>query len=147
MRLLSEFYAEFMDRYAHVEDIGKLWHLNTYDTKFGVRQEVSFIGKYITFIQMPANLGLSLLVQQTNVGRVYTQAGFLMQEAMTYLTEDQESVYVSIHGQAFQAFINLRKLSVEQVRTDGTIEGVDRFGIPKDVPLNKIVGVRVSRTT
>lgn len=146
MRLLIDFYTAMMDRYKDNKNVGSVWHFNAYDTKFGSRQEISFVGHYITFIQMPVNLSLSLLVQHTTDTRVYKQAAFLMHEAMSYMTVDNENIYVSLHGQAYQAFTNMPDMYIEQVKAEGTIEGTDRFGNPKDIVLSKTVGVRVSKT-
>lgn len=146
---MSNLKAFFNNFHAHAPDaIKPLWKYAEYETKFGDRREIQFIGQSAMVIETPPDYHLDFLTIQTQEIRVYKHAGYLLAAlAEFYLQGETTSLHVKLYGQGYQAFMYVNSVRVEALTADGMVERVNRFGQPMEQPVSKINGVRVTRFT
>lgn len=144
MLTLQSFYKHFQ---ANADDsVRPLWKYTQYETKFGDRREIQFIGASLILLETPPDSRMEFMAMQTQDSRVYRHGAYLISVLADYfLTEDKPVLSIRLAGQGYQAMLGIRNVKVEAVTADGTIEGVNRFGDPVDRSVTKINGVRLSR--
>jgi hypothetical protein len=137
MTNLRAFYNDFCS--AANETVAHLWRYEEFETKFGVRREMQFIGQTALLMQLPDDT-LSLLVAQTQEHRVYKHVAYML----SYLVGTQK-LKMQIHGQALQAITRIEGIDIEYEATTGTLEREDWRGNIKEYDFSRIKGVILSR--
>jgi hypothetical protein len=137
----------FNDFHAKSESaVRQLWKYSEFETKLGLRREVSFIGGCVVIQETPPNNELSVLVMQVSDTRVYRHAAYALTFLLDdYLTGDLESLTIRLYGHAYQAFVPVNSFDVKPVQGLGTIETVDRFGNPREKELARVHAVTIKR--
>lgn len=129
-------------------NIGHLWKYAEFETKLGIRREVSFIGGSVIVQEVPPHDDLSVIVIQTSENRVYKHAAyFLSFVADSFLQGQVQQLNVRTYGQAYQAFIGVNTFSVEPVVATGTLEHQDRFGNLSEREKSHVNAVLIKRKT
>ncbi len=141
LRAFNDYFQEHAD-----QTVRHLWKYAEYETKFGNRSEIQFIGQTAVLIETPPEDRLEFMVIQTQEHRVYKHASYLLSMLADYLlTPERRELNVKLYGQGFQAFVHVNNVKVEPLNAHGTIERVNRFGDHLEQEVLKINGVRLTR--
>lgn len=121
-----------------------LWKYAEFETKFGDRRELQFIGQSAIVIETPDNK-LEFMTIQTQEHRVYKHAGYLMSLLAPFYLDHNTHIDIKLYGHAFQAFTSVNNVKVEPINAEGVIERRDRFGNLSEKEVIHISSVRLSR--
>lgn len=142
--MLKEFYDhfKFSSEYGYCAEY---WEHRSYETPYGVREELVFQGNESIIQKLPSG-DLSLLLISGKQAQVLKHTSYLLLIMFKYL--DVDELRVALHGVAYQAVIPLKgnpALVVEDVYATGTIERVDRFNNSSEKEVSKLVAVVIRR--
>jgi hypothetical protein len=155
--MLKEFFEYFQETADH--STKQCWKFNQYETKFGNRQEIQFIGSAALLIELPDDKlapalphgPFEFLIIQTRETRIYKHAAYLLQLFADYTLREREKAGwtptfdVKLHGNGFQAFVGVDCAKIEAINATGLVPRETMFGEMKEHQVTSIIGVRVSK--
>lgn len=138
---------QFFDHFQTAADtnVRQLWKYHEYETKFGNREEMQFIGSAAILIEMPDHR-FEFLCLQTLEPRIYKHASYMLSMFADHVmsNEGMETFEVRLHGNGFQAFVGVNNVKVEALNAEGTVVRQTMFGEPREHVVVRIDGVRLS---
>jgi hypothetical protein len=141
--MLKEFFDHF-ETHADVS-VRQLWRYENYETKFGNRQEMSFIGSSMILFELPEG-SFDFMVIQTQEVRIYKHASYMLSLFAEYaLKDDDKPIEVRLYGQGYQPFVGVHNAKVEPLNAIGTVIRETMFGEQKEHVVSRIDRVRLSR--
>jgi hypothetical protein len=139
-----------IDFYAHFEasadsTLKQLWRYEEFDTKFGPRRELRFVGDSLIFIEIPPNGALQFMAMQTKDVRLYRHGQNMLHSIADFYLQNAPSLQVRVFGLAYQSIVGLSGFHVETLNSVGHIAGTDRFGNLTEIEVKSIAYVTLSK--
>lgn len=146
--MLKEFFDHF---YAQADNgLRQCWKFHEYETKFGSRKEVQFVGSAVILMELPDE-SFEFLVIRTKETRIYKHASYLLSMFSEFVLSERakhslpEQFQVKLHGSGFQPFVGVNNVQVDPINASGTIAQQSVLGGWKEHEVTQIVGVQISK--
>jgi len=129
------------------QEVSSLWTYYERAVNDVTYQELRLVGNSVIIQQASDQFGLSVLALQTNELRVYEHAAFMLAQALPYFVRGSSVLHLHFLGTGYQAFIgldlSLLGLQAELIKLEGSLELVNRHGVPYDKEISKVTGALV----
>jgi hypothetical protein len=142
---------EFFEHFQALADtcVKHCWKFSEYETKFGNRQEIAFIGSAMVLIELP-NGELEFITTQTQEVRIYKHGSYMLSIFADYalsrkLPDDLQAIEIRVYGNGFQPFVGVNNVKVEAINASGTVARQSMFGDMREHVMTHIDRVRLSK--
>lgn len=143
--MLKDFFESFQTKADKA--VSQCWKFHEYETKFGEREEIQFIGSAMILIELPTNQ-FEFVTMQTQEVRIYKHGAYMLSFFADYVfanKPEETSFEVRVYGSGFQPFVGVNNVKVEAINASGTVARASMFGDMREHVMTHIDRVRLSR--
>lgn len=145
--MLKDFFEHFQEQAD--KSVRHCWKFNDYETKFGNRQEIQFIGSAMILIELPTG-EYEFVTMQTQEVRIYKHGAYMLSLFADYVLthrqpDEPQSFEVRVYGSGFQPFVGVNNVKVEAINSSGTVARASMFGDIREHVMTHIDRVRLSK--